>query len=163
MLWEEPADFAFSNWNGLRKCRAWETTRVRQSLRDHMGQIGMEGFPPEGWWGICLRQEERKLCLWDCRRGPGAKTEPGYPWSSARVAHQREPGSWRGSSLSCLMGGSLRLVLRVFLMGITDLSNSCYSKKETKIDCFPCHYTTYQLYLGKEKRHYYLNLISPFL
>lgn len=62
-----------------------------------------------------------------------------------------------------LMGGFLKLVSQVVWMGITDLSNPRYCKKETKIDCVPCHLTTYQLYLGKEKWHSYLNLISPFL
>lgn len=37
----------------------WEEFEQIQSLRDHAGEVGVEEFPPAGWWGVCLRQEER--------------------------------------------------------------------------------------------------------
>lgn len=118
--------------------RAWGTTWVRSEWRDSLLRDG--GESPSG------RKRERSSVSGTAGGSQGQRQNQG--------THEAVPGLLiRGNpeaegvhpSLVLifhfvpLMGGFLRLVLRVFLMGITDLSNPRYCKKETKIDCFPCH------------------------
>lgn len=110
------------------------------SLRDHTGQIGMAEFPPEGGWGIGLRQEERSSVSGGLQEGPRGRgnrdVDEAMPGLLIRGNPEGEgvrPSLFLMLHFVPLMGGFLKLFLRMVLRGITDVSNPCYYKKETKI------------------------------